>query len=142
MKFYEALLPASQNDLIEIRQAEPYSYCQFIMGRDHTAFGRARHPWLTGSAGWMYHAVTHWILGVRVDYNGLIIDPCIPASWKEFEVTRGWRSATYRIKVTNPHGVQKGVRALTLNGQPVQGPIPPQAEGTVNNILVQMGEAD
>ena len=74
--------------MIEIRQAEPYSYCQFVMGRDHTAHGRARHPWLTGSAGWIYHAVTHWILGVRPGYSGLIIDPCIPADWKEFEITR------------------------------------------------------
>ena len=49
--FYDALLPYHQNDRIEIREAEPYSYCQFVMGRDHTAFGRARHPWLTGSAG-------------------------------------------------------------------------------------------
>ena len=139
MKFYQALLPANQNDRIEIRQAEPYSYCQFIMGRDHTAFGRARHPWLTGSAGWMYHAVTHWMLGVRVDYDGLIIDPCIPADWTEYEVTREWRSATYRIRVVNPHGVQKGVRAVTLNGRTVQGPIPPQPAGTVNEVLVEMG---
>ncbi len=58
MKFYDALLPYNQNDIIEIRQAEPYSYCQFIMGRDHTAHGRARHPWLTGTAGWMYTAAT------------------------------------------------------------------------------------
>ena len=56
MKFYDALLPYNQNDKIDIREAEPYSYCQFIVGRDHTAFGRARHPWLTGSSGWMYTA--------------------------------------------------------------------------------------
>ncbi|RPI31819.1 MAG: N,N'-diacetylchitobiose phosphorylase, partial [Chloroflexota bacterium] len=41
MKFYDTLLPYNQNDKIEIREAEPYSYCQFIMGRDHTAHGRA-----------------------------------------------------------------------------------------------------
>jgi N,N'-diacetylchitobiose phosphorylase len=108
MKFYDALLPYNQNDIIEIREAEPYSYCQFVMGRDHAAFGRARHPWLTGSAGWMYHAVTHWILGVRVDYQGLIVDPCIPANWKAFEVTRKWRGASYQIKVKNPMGYKKG----------------------------------
>ncbi len=65
MKFYNSTLPYNQNDMIEIRQSEPYSYCQFIMGRDHTAYGRARHPWLTGSAGWAYHAATHWILGIQ-----------------------------------------------------------------------------
>jgi len=139
MKFYQALLPASQNEAIEVRQAEPYSYCQFIMGQDHTAFGRARNPWLTGSAGWMYHAVTHWMLGVRPDYAGLIVDPCIPAVWKEFEVRREWRGAAYQIKVANPHGVQKGVRLLSLNGHPVQGPIPPQPPGTLNEVLVEMG---
>ena len=95
MKFYDALLPYGQNDRIEIREAEPYSYCQFVMGRDHTAFGRARHPWLTGSAGWSYTAATRWILGVRLTFDGLIVDPCIPADWEEFQVTRQWRGATY-----------------------------------------------
>ena len=139
MKFYDALLPYNQNDLIEIRQAEPYSYCQFIMGRDHTAFGRARHPWLTGSAGWMYHAVTHWILGVRVDYQGLIVDPCIPAGWKEFEVTRQWRGATYQISVENPAGLQKGVRTIRLNGKLADNPIPQQPAGSFNRVIVEMG---
>jgi N,N'-diacetylchitobiose phosphorylase len=139
MKFYNALLPCNQNDLIEIRQAEPYSYCQFIMGRDHTAFGRARHPWLTGSAGWMYHAVTHWILGMRVDYRGLIVDPCIPAEWKKFEVTRQWRGATYQIEVKNSAGLQKGVRAIRLNGQPAANPIPQQPAGSFNRVIVEMG---
>ena len=52
MKFYNALCPYYQNNMIEIRQSEPYSYCQFVVGRDHTAFGRARHPFMTGSGGW------------------------------------------------------------------------------------------
>ena len=139
MKFYDALLPYNQNDIIEIRQAEPYSYCQFIMGRDHTAHGRARHPWLTGSAGWMYYAVTHWILGVRPDYLGLIIDPCIPANWKKFEVTRRWCGATYQIEVKNPQGVQKGVKAIRLNGEPVSSPVPQQPVGSINQVIVEMG---
>jgi N,N'-diacetylchitobiose phosphorylase len=109
------------------------------MGKDHTAHGRARHPWLTGSAGWMYHAVTHWMLGVRVGFDGLVVDPCIPSDWKEFEVTRQWREATYNIKVTNPHGVEKGVRSITLNGKPISGAIPVQKAGTVNEVLVEMG---
>ncbi|HEX9030104.1 MAG TPA: glycosyl hydrolase family 65 protein, partial [Anaerolineales bacterium] len=139
MKFYDALLPYNQNDIIEIREAEPYSYCQFIMGRDHTAFGRARHPWLTGSAGWMYHAVTHWMLGVRVTLDGLVVDPCIPGDWPGFEVSRQWRGADFHITVTNPGGVQKGVRSVRLNGQPISGPVPPQPAGSTNQVLVEMG---
>lgn len=139
MKFYDALLPYNQNDKIEIRQAEPYSYCQFIMGRDHTAHGRARHPWLTGSAGWAYFAATHWMLGVRFKFDGMLIDPCVPADWKEFEITRKWRGATFHITVRNPHSVQKGVASVALNGEAVAGVIPPQAEGSVNEVLVIMG---
>jgi len=138
MKFHDALLPYAQNDQIEIREAEPYVYCQFIMGRDHTAHGRARHPWLTGSAGWMYHAVTHWMLGIRPGFDGLTIDPCIPGQWPGFEVVRQWLGATYLIKVTNPRLAQHGVKAQRLNGQLVTGPIPPQPVGTVNTVEVEM----
>lgn len=139
MRLYDALLPYNQNDAIEIREAEPYSYCQFIMGKDHTAHGRARHPWLTGSAGWAYTAATHWILGVRPGYDSLVIDPCIPSSWKEFEIVRQWRGATYRITVKNPEGVQKGVRSVTVNGQKTSGPILQQQPGSCNEIVVTMG---
>ncbi len=139
MKFYDALLPSNQNDRIEIREAEPYSYCQFVMGRDHTAFGRARHPWLTGSGGWNYTAATRWILGVRLSFAGLIVDPCIPGEWKGFQVTRRWRGAVFEITVTNPCGVQKGVQSITLNGKRVDSAIPPQQAGSANQVIVVMG---
>jgi N,N'-diacetylchitobiose phosphorylase len=139
MKFYDALLPYSQNDRIEVRQAEPYSYCQFIMGRDHTAFGRARHPWLTGSAGWNYMAATRWMLGVRLSFAGMVIDPCIPADWAGFEVRRQWRGASFHITVKNPDGVEKGVKSISLNGAPVDGPIPPQPAGSANEVVVIVG---
>ncbi len=117
MKFYNALLPQNQNDCIEVRQAEPYSYCQFVMGKDHTAFGRARHPFMTGSGGWVYFAATRWLLGVRPDFDGLWIDPCIPSDWKGFSVIRRWRGAEYRIAVHNPNGRQKGVIKLIVDGR-------------------------
>ncbi len=140
IKFLDALLPYNQNDAIEVREAEPYSYCQFVMGRDHSAFGRARHPWLTGSAGWNYTAMTRWMLGVRLEFGGLIVDPCIPAGWKEFHITRRWRGAIFEITVKNPDGVQKGVAATALNGKPIQGPVKPQPPGSVNEMIVTMGE--
>lgn len=139
MKFYNALLPVSQNDEIEIREAEPYSYCQFILGKDHEDFGKARHPWLTGSSGWAYQAVTKWILGVRVSYQGLIVDPCIPADWDQFSVRRKWRGAEYKIKVFNPDQVEKGVKKITLNGEEIDKIIPQQKSGSINNIIVTMG---
>ncbi|OBU18169.1 GH36-type glycosyl hydrolase domain-containing protein [Photobacterium aquimaris] len=139
MKFYDALNPYNQNDMIETRMAEPYSYVQFIMGRDHQDHGRANHPWLTGTSGWAYFAVTNFILGVQTGFDGLTINPCIPTEWPGFEVTREWRGATYNINVTNPNHVSKGIKSITLNGLPVDGAIAPQAEGSVNTVTVVMG---
>ena len=138
MKFYNALCPALQNDKIEVRQAEPYSYCQFVVGRDHTAFGRARHPFMTGSSGWAYYAATQYLLGVKPDFDGLVIDPCIPADWKEYTVLRRWRGAEYRIHVTNPKGVEKGVASITVNGRQVDK-VSVMPLGSVNEVAVIMG---
>ena len=141
MKFYRALCPAAQNDKIEVRQSEPYSYCQFVMGPDHTAFGRARHPFMTGSGGWSYYAATRYILGVRPQFGGLLVDPCVPADWRTFTVTRVWRGAVYRIKVENPEGVEKGVGRIICNGQAVEGLIPVQPAGSVSQVTVTMGRS-
>ena len=139
IKFYDALLPYNQNNKIETRKAEPYSYCQFIMGKDHSAFGRARHPWLTGTSGWAYTAMTKWILGIRPQYDHLVIDPCIPSDWDEFTVTRKWRGAIYHIVVKNPYHVEKGIQSIQLNDQQLKANVPCQPAGTVNHIEVVMG---
>ena len=138
MKYYNALCPALQNDKIEIRQAEPYSYCQFVVGKAHTAFGRARHPFMTGSSGWAYYAATQYLLGVRPDFDALTVDPCIPADWREFCLRRRWRGAEYIIHVTNPDGVEKGVVSLTSDGKPVER-LPVLPAGSVCRVEVVMG---
>ena len=112
------------------------------MGPDHTAFGRARHPFMTGSGGWSYFAATRYILGVRPQFDGLLIDPSIPADWKEFRVTRVWRGAEYRIIVQNPDGVEAGVKSVTCNGQAVDGLIPARSAGSINEVMVIMGRRE
>ncbi|MGL6258419.1 GH36-type glycosyl hydrolase domain-containing protein [Vibrio sp. WXL210] len=139
MKFYDALNPYNQNDQIETRIAEPYSYVQFVMGRDHQDHGRANHPWLTGTSGWAYYAVTNYILGVRTGFDGLTIDPCIPTDWPEFSITRQWRGATYQITVLNPLCMSKGVASITVNGDSISGCVPIFAPGSVNQVVVTLG---
>ena len=138
MKFYNALCPYYQNNMIEIRQSEPYSYCQFVVGRDHTAFGRARHPFMTGSGGWAYFSATRYMLGIRPDFEHLTIDPCIPADWREFSAVRRWRGAEYDIHVENPDGVMKGVQELYLDGEKVER-IPVMAQGSRHDVRDVMG---
>ncbi len=138
MKLYEALLPVRQNDKIEIRQSEPYAYCQFIMGKEHTAHGRARHPWMTGSAGWAYYAATRYILGIRPEWDSLTIDPCIPSSWEGFSATRVFRGAVYHIRVENPQHVQKGVARLMVDGLEA-GCVPIFGDGADHTVEVFLG---
>ena len=138
MKLYEALLPVRQNDLIEIRQSEPYAYCQFIMGAEHTAHGRARHPWMTGSAGWAYYAATRFMLGIRPEWDGLTVDPSIPAAWDGFSAVRVFRGATYHIIVKNPEHVQKGVVKMRVDGAEAER-IPLFPADTTHTVEVFMG---
>jgi N,N'-diacetylchitobiose phosphorylase len=109
MELYKRLCPAAQNDMIEIRKAEPYSYCQFITGKDHPEYGQAHHPFMTGSGGWSYFAATQYILGIRPGFNSLIVDPCIPPEWDGFTAVRRFRGAEYHITVKNPKHISKGV---------------------------------
>ena len=138
MKFYDALCPYFQNDMIETREAEPYSYCQFIMGKDHTAFGRARHPFMTGSGGWAYFSATRYILGIRPQMDYLEIDPCIPGEWEGFQVMRQWRGASYHISVENPLGIMTEVKEILLDGKKVEK-IGVQEKGSEHQVRVIMG---
>lgn len=137
MKFYDALLPENQNDILEKRLAEPYTYCQFIMGRDHAQHGRARHPFMTGSSGWAYFAATREMLGIRPGFDGLVVDPCIPGAWDGFTATRRWRGATYEITVENPKHVQKGVKRLVVDGREMNSI--PVFTGGVHQVRAVMG---
>ena len=138
MKFYDALCPYRQNDQHEIRESEPYSYCQFVAGKDHSAFGRARHPFMTGSGGWSYFSATRYMLGIMPDYDELIINPCIPADWKEYRVQRVFRGAEYDIRVSNPANVMKGVKEIRVDGVSVTKVIPQEA-GSSHVVEVVMG---
>ncbi|MCR5719618.1 MAG: N,N'-diacetylchitobiose phosphorylase [Lachnospiraceae bacterium] len=138
VEYYDSLCPYNQNDMIEIRQAEPYSYCQFISGKEHTTYGRAHHPFMTGSGGWSYFSATEWILGIKPQLDCLMVDPCIPADWKSFEVDREWRGAKFHITVDNSAGVMKGVKSVKLDGKEVDK-IPPCDRGTSHEVQVVMG---
>ena len=138
MKYYDALCPYWQNDMIEIRESEPYSYCQFVVGKDHTAFGRARHPFMTGSGGWAYFSATRYMLGIRPDFDTLEIDPCIPADWKEFKAIRNWRGAVYHIHINNEAGVMKGVKEIYVDHEKVET-IPQMQAGTEHFVEIVMG---
>jgi cellobiose phosphorylase len=113
--YYRRIAPAWQ-DHAALHKTEPYVYSQMVAGKEAQRPGEAKNSWLTGTAAWNYHAITEHILGIKPNYDGLCIDPCIPREWKEFRVTRRFRGVTHHIHVRNPDGVNRGVKTITLNG--------------------------
>jgi cellobiose phosphorylase len=139
-EYYAKICPAYLEDKSDLHKVEPYVYCQMTAGKDAARPGEAKNSWLTGTAAWNWYAVTQFILGIRPDYDGLRVDPCIPDSWPGYEVDRTFRGARYHIKVENPARVCRGVRTVTVNGKPVEGNlISLQPEGSENNIVVTLG---
>ena len=72
--------------------------------------------WITGSVAWFVNAIQDWLVGVRRDYDGLVIDPKLPSAWNEVRVHRTFRGRTFDVCVT-----RTGCRRLTLNGEPLEG---------------------
>jgi len=138
-QYYSQINPAAKNDVIEQYECEPYVYPENILGDEHPQFGLARNSWLTGTASWAYQAATQYILGIRPAYEGLLIDPCIPAEWDGFRVRREFRNAVYQIHVKNPRHVSKGVRSVTLDGETLEGDVvPPLGDGATHRVEVTM----
>ena len=113
---YTRNAPAYIEDKSEIHRTEPYCYSQTIAGRDAKTYGEAKNAWLTGTAAWSFVAVSQGILGVRPDYDGLIVDPCLPDSMDGCRLSRLFRGTRYDITVRR--GANKG---LVVDGKAVSG---------------------
>ncbi len=125
-----AVMPASFNDMAEIRQVEPYVVCQSTHSPESPRFGAGRVSWLSGSGVWNYVAMSNAILGIKPHYDGLEIAPCIPAAWPGFEATREFRGCRFEISVVR--GPDKG---LSVNGVKQTGNlIPTEVFEPVNEV--------
>jgi cellobiose phosphorylase len=91
----------------KLHRTEPYVYAQCLAGKESPKPGEAKNSWLTGTAAWNWLTITQFILGIQPTYDGLVINPCLPATMKEFTVVRKFRDAEYTITVLNPNGKQK-----------------------------------
>ena len=109
---YSKIAPAYREDISDLHRMEPYVYSQMIAGKDAGRHGEGKNSWLTGTAAWNFVAISQWILGIKPDYQGLAIDPCIPEAWDGFKITRNFRGAAYDIDIRNPQHVSKGVKSL------------------------------
>lgn len=141
-EYYCKMNPARRNETIETYECEPHVYAQNILTDEHPQFGLARNSWLTGTASWAYVAATQHLLGIRPTYQGLEIDPCLPAAWDGFRATRRFRGSLYEITVENPDHVCRGVLSLRVDGRAIEGiHVPYEQKPGRHQVRVRTGAA-
>jgi len=138
LDYYLRINPSAREEISETHRCEPYVYAQMIAGRDAPTHGEAKNSWLTGTAAWNYVAITQWILGIRPEYDGLVIDPVLPSDWEGFSAVGRFGGATYRVEV---HRAGAGTEVdLTVDGKPVAGRlVPAAARGTTVSVRATVG---
>lgn len=139
-EYYKKICPSYLEEISDLHKTEPYVYAQMVAGKDAFKPGEAKNSWLTGTASWNFYAISQFILGIRPDYDGLMIDPCISSDWKGFTATRKFRGATYHIEVSNPNGKSKGVKEVIVDGKSqTSNVIPVFPAGTQHQVKVVLG---
>jgi len=139
--YYLRINPSTREEISEIHRCEPYVYAQMIAGREAPTYGEAKNSWLTGTAAWNYLAITQWILGIRPEFDGLRIDPCIPPTWEGFSAERNFRGCRMHINVLNPQHISQGVMRVEVDGVGIEGNlVKVDKPGVEHQVLVWMGK--
>lgn len=121
-KYYRQILPpvVAREVGYDKYRREPYAFVSSIVGPVSDRFGEGGISWLSGTASWMYIAFTQHILGIQPTRDGLLINPCLPATLGDVHVTRRFRGCRYDISLRR---TGRATPALTLNGKPHEGPL-------------------
>ncbi|WP_044207160.1 GH36-type glycosyl hydrolase domain-containing protein [Flammeovirga sp. OC4] len=137
--YFKKICPSYLEDIQQLHKVEPYVYCQMIAGKDAFIPGEGKNSWLSGTAAWNFYTLMHYILGIQPEYNGLLINPCIPKEWKGYTVTRKFRGGTYNITIQNLNNVSKGITEIFVNGDKIEGSLIPILGKGTHEVIVTMG---
>ena len=97
-RHYQKITPAFTKDQ-ELRKIEPYVFCQMVAGKDAEKPGEGKNSWLTGTAAWTWKAVSEALLGIKPQFDGLLVEPCIPIG--TYRIHRRFRDAEYDLIIRN-----------------------------------------
>jgi cellobiose phosphorylase len=127
---FTKITPGSPENPISRSGAEPFSYVNSYSSVPQI-YAQSGYAWRTGTAGWMTQLMIEHILGARRGYDGLVIDPCLPAGLHAATITRKFRGATYHIHLTNRPSGGKHPSAIRLDGKQIAGNVLPlETEGS------------
>ena len=122
-ELYRKICPAYLEDISDIHRTEPYVYSQMIAGVDSPRFGEAKNSWLTGTSAWTFLSISQAILGIKPDYDGLRIEPCLPDCIDGYTVHRFFRGTMLDIEVKRIVNADEKAHAkgLVVNGKALEG---------------------
>ncbi|MDX2146170.1 MAG: glycosyl transferase family 36 [Planctomycetota bacterium] len=116
-RIWNSISPAWRGRDADAYVAEPYVTPGNVDGPLSDKPGRAGWTWYTGSAAWLNRVSLEWVLGIRPTWEGLLVDPCPPASLGKVDVTRTWRGRRIRVRFDAAEYDPKATPAIVLNGE-------------------------
>ncbi len=140
LELFQMINPITHSDsqeAVDRYKVEPYVVAADVYtAKGH--LGRGGWTWYTGSASWMYRIGLESILGFQLRGTTLLIEPCVPRSWREFTIEYRYGSAIYAITVRNPDGLERGSIELSLEGRKLEGGIPLTDDGRRHEVTALM----
>ncbi|MFA6236469.1 MAG: glucoamylase family protein [Bacteriovorax sp.] len=123
---------------IHTYRLEPYVLSADIYyGKNYS--GRGGWSWYTGSSSLYYQAALEYILGMKKTGDIISFSPCIPSSWKKFEIIYKYESAVYLFNVINRDGATHGTTSIEMDGKLLPtDELKLTDDGRVHHVLVNL----
>ncbi len=136
-EYYRRIIPAVHIERVgaDLYEREPFAYVSSVNG-PHAGklFGQGGINWITGTATWMYNAVSQYILGVKPTLDGLSVKPCLPSHLNKVRIARRFRGCMYDIQVDN---AARGAWQLEVNGKAIDGTVIPLQKSDTCSVRVR-----
>ena len=119
--------PANENSGMEA-----YAFSNMFLGPECTCrTGYAPSAWITGTAGWIYNDITELMLGIKPNFDSLIIDPCLPSHWNEVEISKIYQSTKYKIKL-----IRSDENKILFDNRQIDGNIIPVINDDITHEII------
>jgi len=119
---YRRIAPAYHSLPQEKTGAVPYVFSNCYFGPEHyTKPYLTEYSWITGSVPWFFLDIIEWMFGLRSDYDGLLIEPCLPSKWKKCSAQRTFRGKTFDVHFERKAHEKSNSQRIILNGKPIEG---------------------
>jgi cyclic beta-1,2-glucan synthetase len=126
---------------VAVYKVEPY-----VLAADVYAvsphMGRGGWTWYTGSSGWMYRLIVESLLGLHLESNTLMIQPCLPAEWKSFKLDYRYRNTMYHITVLQIQGEDGALVQIVDGVERPDGAIQLSDDGGEHAVEIRVRRAE